>query len=650
MRHEDFDKIFRQYAKRFGEPYPNEHACRLVDPSKLIIVGSGERDHEGKKYRVIFGRPKDDGGTVEQAYRYPKDTWTVEQARVHCQDHKGIEFSPATGEAESETKKEYAIWRFVAYSDTKVCEDCAKLQARLFTCQGIDEDLKAMFPYGEGTAYEFKPNVHPNCRCRLVRLYAGEAYREWLNSFDPPLDDSKPLPNPLPHRKGESIAPAILECARKEQGDTRTYLVTALHVGSTGRPDMIDPDGTPRWRHYTEDELLRSARTLVGKGGGINHEYYVHPPEFDVKWSEYDTDSKAIKAIVDCFDGVINNLYDAGSIVHASVEYIPFSSPRVDGVVPFGIIFSGLHFLTNDVRPGDPKTQVQLISNLVKPPTATAPAGESAEITSKEVKEEMSEKKETDEYEKVLREQLSTADENNLPDSAFAYIAPGGKKDDQGKTVPRSLRKLPHHNPNGDVDVKLLQAALRYLPKTDLPASAVPEVRAHLIAHAKDVLPSYQSAAEELAKIIKEFETPPDRKIEAAPGEIKPEEKKTEITAAPPAATDVTVTPVTVPPVTPPPAPAPASTPPQETKPPEPKTTEQKPPEEKKEAPQGVGWVGQGEDIIDNTGSAQVKEFKHKELLKNLPKVEDITGRSYGGAYVRRIIETVRKELEGETA
>jgi len=34
---------------------------------------------------------------------------------------------------------------------------------------------------------------------------------------------------------------------------------------------------------------------------------------------------------------------------------------------------------------------------------------------------------------------------NNLPDIAFALILSGGKKDSEGKTKPRSLRKLPHH-------------------------------------------------------------------------------------------------------------------------------------------------------------------------------------------------------------
>lgn len=41
---------------------------------------------------------------------------------------------------------------------------------------------------------------------------------------------------------------------------------------------------------------------------------------------------------------------------------------------------------------------------------------------------------------------LSGAERDALPDSAFAYIEPGGKKDSEGKTTPRSLRHFPIHD------------------------------------------------------------------------------------------------------------------------------------------------------------------------------------------------------------
>jgi Escherichia/Staphylococcus phage prohead protease len=45
-----------------------------------------------------------------------------------------------------------------------------------------------------------------------------------------------------------------------------------------------------------------------------------------------------------------------------------------------------------------------------------------------------------------LRAQMASAAINDLPDSAFAFIEPGGKKDASGKTVPRSLRHFPVHD------------------------------------------------------------------------------------------------------------------------------------------------------------------------------------------------------------
>lgn len=42
--------------------------------------------------------------------------------------------------------------------------------------------------------------------------------------------------------------------------------------------------------------------------------------------------------------------------------------------------------------------------------------------------------------------ELDSAAMNDLPDSAFAYIEPGGTKGDDGKTSPRSLRHFPVHD------------------------------------------------------------------------------------------------------------------------------------------------------------------------------------------------------------
>ena len=71
------------------KPYPNEHACRLQDPDKFSEFRRGTHSHEGKKYSVIFGKPKEGEGWEEQAYRYDKDIWEATEARSHCKSHDG---------------------------------------------------------------------------------------------------------------------------------------------------------------------------------------------------------------------------------------------------------------------------------------------------------------------------------------------------------------------------------------------------------------------------------------------------------------------------------------------------------------------------------------------------------------------------------
>lgn len=60
---------------------------------------------------------------------------------------------------------------------------------------------------------------------------------------------------------------------------------------------------------------------------------------------------------------------------------------------------------------------------------------------------------------------------NDLPDSAFLYVEPGGEKDEEGKTTPRSLRHFPVKNAEGDVDMPHLRNALSRIPQSNLSQS-----------------------------------------------------------------------------------------------------------------------------------------------------------------------------------
>ncbi|MFQ5788329.1 MAG: hypothetical protein ACE5H1_10175, partial [Thermodesulfobacteriota bacterium] len=69
----------------------------------------------------------------------------------------------------------------------------------------------------------------------------------------------------------------------------------------------------------------------------------------------------------------------------------------------------------------------------------------SMHIPSEDKKKREKEKEKNKEKNKITK---SSAIINNLPDSAFAFIESGGKKDATGKTVPRSLRHFPVHDPS----------------------------------------------------------------------------------------------------------------------------------------------------------------------------------------------------------
>lgn len=91
----------------------------------------------------------------------------------------------------------------------------------------------------------------------------------------------------------------------------------------------------------------------------------------------------------------------------------------------------------------------------------------------------------TDEAEAVKAE-WTTAYINDLPDAAFAYIEPGGEKDEEGKTVPRSLRHFPHHtmdvkdpDEHDTVDLPHLRNALARAPQSPFGEKALPHLRRH---------------------------------------------------------------------------------------------------------------------------------------------------------------------------
>jgi len=192
-------------------------------------------------------------------------------------------------------------------------------------------------------------------------------YYAWLNSYDPPLDDTKPMPKHI--TKKESYVMPL----KVNNFDGRLYLVKALHVGTTGRDDLVDEQGLSRLRHYDADELKRAARTLINAPVNLNHGPPL--PGANVIWSDYNDEETVVTSLVASKNPKLDKAYDDGDVIGSSVEFGAVDFPQVDGVKPTGIVFTGLAFVTKDFVPGDSKSSVILIKEILAP--SSEKAGES---------------------------------------------------------------------------------------------------------------------------------------------------------------------------------------------------------------------------------------------------------------------------------
>jgi hypothetical protein len=82
---------------------------------------------------------------------------------------------------------------------------------------------------------------------------------------------------------------------------------------------------------------------------------------------------------------------------------------------------------------------------------------------------------------------------SSLPDAAFAIVLPGGEKDESGRTVPRSLRKLPHHDSSGSLDAPHVRNGLSRAPQM---TGVTDAQRERAVSHLQKHLDALNKAAE----------------------------------------------------------------------------------------------------------------------------------------------------------
>lgn len=233
----------------------------------------------------------------------------------------------------------------------------------------------------------------------------------------------------------------------------------------------LHPEEWPNVRVYLEDELRKAAHTLVGQPLLLDH---IYPLSGKVLAAAYE--DGAVEYVAELNDKQVLNWIRDGTINHCSVEYDWGSLVKVNGIAPQEIEFAGLALL-KDFLPGDPESSVEVWEGLIarlkeKKDISSLRLGNGSETMGR--------------LEKTLPERVWTrAFINDLDDAAFAIILPGGEKDEQGKTAPRSLRKFPHHNADGSLDLPHLRNANTRLPQSDLTDAQKARAAAHLNRHKK---------------------------------------------------------------------------------------------------------------------------------------------------------------------
>lgn len=102
------------------KPYPNEHACRLADPSgaKRCFRNHVNDPDSKKPFDQIICYYENDKSKV-QALRYKKDVWTVSEARAHCKKHDPISFEAASSSASFEEDIFDIDLKFLDYIDNR---------------------------------------------------------------------------------------------------------------------------------------------------------------------------------------------------------------------------------------------------------------------------------------------------------------------------------------------------------------------------------------------------------------------------------------------------------------------------------------------------------------------------------------------------
>jgi hypothetical protein len=206
---------------------------------------------------------------------------------------------------------------------------------------------------------------------RYGQVEGEKNYFAWLSKMG--LDDTKSYSRPQESLEKFDWAQSLISYLREDE--TKKYYKVEAAFPLSSMNDNV----------YTDDELLRGARSLVGKPVNLNH-VGSRLDTVSIDGAEYE--NGAVEAVLSVLKGSdVLGMIERGDIVHVSIEAdcLQGTEPVADGSVCKGLVFTGLALLTKDVLPGVPLTRIMPVEKLVE--SFTVPLEQEKEMSEQQKKE-----------------------------------------------------------------------------------------------------------------------------------------------------------------------------------------------------------------------------------------------------------------------
>lgn len=257
--------------------------------------------------------------------------------------------------------------------------------------------------------------------------------------------------------------------------DTLVYVggsVKALGEGRVGGYLVLfstknDPDISPARDFFTKNtdyDLERSNISTI---------YYDHGRDATLKQRKLGTGSMKVDEVGVWFDGQLNmrDRYEKAVYQLAEAGKLGWSSGTASHLVERKAVEDNAHEVlkwalgldaTLTTSPAEPRLAATTLKSL--------PVVKSLKDLINENEIEIEESDGTKAIE--VKAKWNAEYVNALPDTSFAYIAPGGEQDEEGKTAPRKLRMFPYKDVDGKPDASHVKSALARIPNAKMTEAA----------------------------------------------------------------------------------------------------------------------------------------------------------------------------------